>query len=564
MYRLTIVSGPNRGASYSVKDGETAIGRQTSNQVVLSSSKVSKRHCVLIVDNGGVKVRDEGSANGTMVNGTLTKYRSLNPGDRITVGEFILEISQSGANALQPVVIQTSAVPPPVPMNPLSPDSMGQIIPFPNSSSQMPSMHMPSGHGAPPAHGGSLSQPGDEIPTDFKEKLLWLFEKKVMPIFYGMNFKNEWRVIGFSLLAVFLIANLLLTVSPVLDLGLGLAMKSAQSRAKFIAIQIAERNSAAMAARTETKTDIPISIERAEGVTVAVVTDLDLRILAPSSLYNQHLATGPEAVYAAKVRDAFIVGREEGTGTIQGRQRVIWVEPVKVYSAKHGINVVAGMAVVGIDTTSMTPGPGDIGLVYSEALILTAAFGLLLLLIGYRLTLKPLQVLTEDIDMALKGDLNQVTHEFKWQELNPLWAVVNSALQRMPKRGESALGDSNSGDPIGIEDFAFVFRAFGDFAKVGLAVCDADKKVVYLNPVFEAITGIGQHSAHGSDITTQGTDPSVQYLFKSLFEKVGYRNEPMTEDTSIKGEDYKVIAAAYGATGLGVKGYLLVLSRRDA
>lgn len=82
MYKLTIIAGPNRGSTFAVQDGETSIGRQTGNSIILPSTKVSKRHCTLVVSNGEVVVKDAGSSNGTFVNGALSKLRRVKIGDR--------------------------------------------------------------------------------------------------------------------------------------------------------------------------------------------------------------------------------------------------------------------------------------------------------------------------------------------------------------------------------------------------------------------------------------------------------------------------------------------------
>ncbi len=92
MHRLVIVSGPNRGSSFSLVEGENSIGRQMDNHIVLSSSKVSKRHCALVVNTRDVVLRDDGSTNGTFVNGALTKQQTLRSGDKLGVGEFGLEL----------------------------------------------------------------------------------------------------------------------------------------------------------------------------------------------------------------------------------------------------------------------------------------------------------------------------------------------------------------------------------------------------------------------------------------------------------------------------------------
>ncbi|HEY2253887.1 MAG TPA: FHA domain-containing protein, partial [Planctomycetaceae bacterium] len=47
---------------------ETLIGRGHDCKLRISSSQVSRRHCVIKVADAGVSVRDLGSANGTRLN----------------------------------------------------------------------------------------------------------------------------------------------------------------------------------------------------------------------------------------------------------------------------------------------------------------------------------------------------------------------------------------------------------------------------------------------------------------------------------------------------------------
>ncbi len=86
MYRLIIVSGPNRGSSFTLNEGENSIGRQMDNHIVLTSSKVSKRHCSLMVTANEVLFRDEAMTNGTFVNGAFARKQAIKPGDKIGVG----------------------------------------------------------------------------------------------------------------------------------------------------------------------------------------------------------------------------------------------------------------------------------------------------------------------------------------------------------------------------------------------------------------------------------------------------------------------------------------------
>ena len=79
-----------------VEDGETrnlsvdkpvvTIGRSSGNDIQVKDIRVSRHHCTFGVKEGAWYVRDEGSQNGTFVNGALVDRKQLRPGDRIDVG----------------------------------------------------------------------------------------------------------------------------------------------------------------------------------------------------------------------------------------------------------------------------------------------------------------------------------------------------------------------------------------------------------------------------------------------------------------------------------------------
>ena len=278
----------------------------------------------------------------------------------------------------------------------------------------------------------------DQPPSDIKGKILWAFEYRLMPLFYSLIYKHVWNVVCIFLFSIFVLGNLVITVYPLLESNKISIIKETKRRARFMARQIADQNSPYLAARAETKTEIGLA-ENAEGVRVALLVSMDNRILAPGSKLNQYLTSGIEAVIAVKARNRFESGQEVGFSTETDSDLIVAVEPVKVTSPVLGKNIVVAMAIVSIDTTLSTPDIGEIGVVYSEALILTSILGGIILLILYRITLKPLEVLNEDMDKALKGNLSQVTQDFKFYELNPLWEIINSAIQRISNSESSGL-----------------------------------------------------------------------------------------------------------------------------
>ena len=68
----------------------TKVGRHETNDVVLAGPTVSARHATVRVEAVGVVVEDEGSLNGTFVNGERVEQRLLEEGDRIQIGPHLL------------------------------------------------------------------------------------------------------------------------------------------------------------------------------------------------------------------------------------------------------------------------------------------------------------------------------------------------------------------------------------------------------------------------------------------------------------------------------------------
>jgi pSer/pThr/pTyr-binding forkhead associated (FHA) protein len=85
--RLVVLAGPYAGSEFPIPPGQTTIGREPSQDVALvGDPTTSRRHAVILHDNGRCVIRDEGSSNGTLVNGAQVTEHPLSPGDVIQVG----------------------------------------------------------------------------------------------------------------------------------------------------------------------------------------------------------------------------------------------------------------------------------------------------------------------------------------------------------------------------------------------------------------------------------------------------------------------------------------------
>ncbi|MBD2042436.1 FHA domain-containing protein [Microcoleus sp. FACHB-672] len=85
------------GREFSQMPGEIA-GTRIS-RLVLNSDQVSRFHALIDMESGGLVVVDQGSRNGTFVNGTLQKRCALANGDTLQVGPYQINVSFAGSAA---------------------------------------------------------------------------------------------------------------------------------------------------------------------------------------------------------------------------------------------------------------------------------------------------------------------------------------------------------------------------------------------------------------------------------------------------------------------------------
>lgn len=86
---------PN-GQKYPIK-GETVLGREAGCTYVLQDSEISRRHATVYLIGARMMVRDEGSANGTYVNGQqIARPTALARGDELRLGNTVLIVRAPG------------------------------------------------------------------------------------------------------------------------------------------------------------------------------------------------------------------------------------------------------------------------------------------------------------------------------------------------------------------------------------------------------------------------------------------------------------------------------------
>lgn len=88
-FQLTIAEGKEAGRQFDFDQASVVIGRTHECDVTLYEGGISRRHARIFQDGETWLLVDEGSSNGTLVNGAKVARHVLAEGDRITVGPVV-------------------------------------------------------------------------------------------------------------------------------------------------------------------------------------------------------------------------------------------------------------------------------------------------------------------------------------------------------------------------------------------------------------------------------------------------------------------------------------------
>lgn len=81
-----------------IPDGTTRLGRGFASEIQIDDPTLSRRHAILVQEEGVTTVLDDRSANGTFVNGQQVVRQELKHGDKLAFGRinmrFIIQASK--------------------------------------------------------------------------------------------------------------------------------------------------------------------------------------------------------------------------------------------------------------------------------------------------------------------------------------------------------------------------------------------------------------------------------------------------------------------------------------
>jgi GAF domain-containing protein len=94
---LYLLSGPNAGDSYEVKDGTNLVGRGPDSDVQIIEQSISRKHARILLSGDRLFIEDLGSQNGTQINGhpVGSSFQiEIKEGDFISLGSVLMSLGK--------------------------------------------------------------------------------------------------------------------------------------------------------------------------------------------------------------------------------------------------------------------------------------------------------------------------------------------------------------------------------------------------------------------------------------------------------------------------------------
>ncbi len=105
MMKILILEGPDKGMKYEIEHDVT-LGRDVTNDIVISDSSISLVHCEITVQDGAFFIKDLGSTNGIKINGIRQVAAQLYDGDGLQMGKTHIRVEIPVDNKIRPTEYQ--------------------------------------------------------------------------------------------------------------------------------------------------------------------------------------------------------------------------------------------------------------------------------------------------------------------------------------------------------------------------------------------------------------------------------------------------------------------------
>ena len=387
------------------------------------------------------------------------------------------------------------------------------------------------GFGAGPADGaapaGFGAMPGSTVipPTGTASDMEvgkpedWLSALKYM---WRRTRRFPWKM---QLAAILLATSFFLLLAPVggslalLLRASNIAEEQALARGKALALALAARNLAAITEQNNLKLDANFILGEM-GVKVAMITDSRGVVRAPPEKGRQSIAG--KAYFQEASNLGTTVVWEKGGGE--------WyiLAPIRVQVVDGAPATIAGWAFLLFDVDSVAGDAAPIGgRLLLSAIVLFMGLAVAGLAIWW-LVSKPVGMVREELELALRGHVSEVKAPMEWDQLRELTHSINRLLTRW-QRSDGSTGGAGL-DPL-------VLGALLNSLSTPVFLLDTQGRVLAVSQVACDWLAVQRESLLQKSISTILPDPGFLGTLKASYEKVNAPPENLVAETTRLGQN---------------------------
>lgn len=478
MWAIKILTGPQAGLIHPIKEGQYTLGRAPTCDIKIASNSVSKEHAKLTAASDKLIITDLDSRNGTFVNGVKIQNQRLNPGDKVSLHDVLLDVMQvtdqpstalsrvpawagNAARALEPSHFSP-------PQTYQQPTGFGPQA-YPQAYPQ--DLH------ASAAQAAIASEPPPAVAKDFVGQVHAYIDNVAMPGVYRVVQTLPYRWALGLLVVAYVFAVTALSIVPIVSTTKANIQNESIRRARSIARNMRDTNKKYILDHNDAAIDLR-SAELEEGVTaVMIINAKDGTVIAPANARGEYV--NKPFVNQARRED------REFANYVDDSNLGVSV-PIAAYNPETGSQSAIAYAIVLYDVGALAMTPRETLSLFVQTLAIALLAGFVLFFFLYKIVEHPIEQAGLQLDDALREGRDDLKTDYHFPSLERLLSNVNSALSRI---GQA----ESSGGPVGLvvnrdHEAQNLIRILSTAA---LTVNAIDDRVIATNASFDQLVGGG-------------------------------------------------------------------------
>jgi hypothetical protein len=524
MYRLVGVGGRVRGKSYELLPGDNILGRGGNSSLVINVEGISREHLVIQIVGDKIFLEDLKSANGSIVNQQIVQKIYLKVGDVITLPNAIFTLAKAKK-------VKT------------------------NDFAEMD--NLPKGKEATMQNNYD-DVDRSETPGNLLARLKYIFRFKIMPVVFNFNKNYEWHSMLTALTILFIVANSILTLGPIIQDTSGALIKEIALRGSQYVDEVERTNSVLLSrmAIDQIKTGF---LDESRDITSYLLFDNTGRVIRPIEKLNTYISDPVSVELMNWVKSnpdnlskTFIQKTTAGEIAIGKSLRVFNVELQK--------ESLVGYALIKFRPTSLVVETSKNRRIYLESIIVSCLLAIFFVSVIYYLTMNPVFELKFKLEQFLNGRGKDLNSEFKMEELGPLRKTMQGIILRLNEliNVNPDVQVNNENDEIILDQL----KNSMDLMKSPCLILDGQKNVKYLNGPGEELLGIRENLTSGQSLFDNLRDQGLAATIMELLQKSeGSMGRAVQDQYEIAGNPTEIfVMSALGKDG-SARGYLATFYR---